>query len=226
MIMRHASRIVIIATTATLAACARPPAGSLATPLQQAASAALTNTPSRSCIDTSSLAQPRAILGKDPIELIRSNSLAELPVAGLPPRRIVRSRSLATPDDYLASASVPDPTVRRAALVRDGFRGGLDADFASGNDRYGVIALKFANVAGALDYMRVHLEDICAIATGVKPIEGLTGASYMRSDGLAKAVMVLGDEELQLDVCTCVEVQDRVAVAERWAISIANGSRT
>jgi hypothetical protein len=49
----------------------------------------------------------------------------------------------------------------------------------------------------------------------------VAGVAYLRDDGLAKAVFVAGADEIALDVCACVEVNDRVALVARWAQAVA-----
>ena len=46
-----------------------------------------------------------------------------------------------------------------------------------------------------------------------------SGASFYRS-GLARATFVLGSYEINLNICSCVEVADRQALAEQWAADI------
>jgi hypothetical protein len=130
------------------------------------------------------------------------------------------SRLVRTPEEYLAYALVTDQAARLAALHRDGFEQGVDVRYASGPDRYGAVVLRFASPASALDYLRVHVAAICENSLEVSPISGLVGVAYLRSDGLAKAVFVAGDAEIQLDVCTCVETEDRVDLAARWATAV------
>jgi hypothetical protein len=106
-------------------------------------------------------------------------------------------------------------------MARDGFREGVNVAYASGSDHYGYIALRFVDQAAALDYLAVHVGSLCTVAFPVHPIAGLAGFSYLRNDYLAKAVIVVGDTEVQLDICSCVEVRNRVDLASRWATAIA-----
>jgi hypothetical protein len=177
--------------------------------------------PAPSCVPGLDAAGPTSPTTADPIALASGNHLTALPVSGLPGRTITNSRVLRTPEDYLADALLTDRAARLAALHRDGFAEGVDVNYASGPDRYGVVVLRFASPASALDYLRVHVAAICGNSWEVSPINGLVGASYLRSDGIAKAVFVAGDAEIQLDVCTCVETGDRVDLAARWATAIA-----
>jgi hypothetical protein len=176
--------------------------------------------PAPSCAPGLAGASPTSQPTADPIDLASRNQLAALPVSGLPARTITSSRLLRTPEDYLAYALLADRAARLAALHRDGFEEGIDVNYASGPDRYGAIVMRFASAASALDYLRVHVAAICGNSWEVVPISGLVGVAYLRSDGLAKAVFVAGDTEIQLDVCTCVETQDRVGLAARWATAV------
>jgi hypothetical protein len=201
-------------SAAALKSAARPAANESPTTDQVPSAAAL------SCAPGLAAAGPASPTTADPIDLTGRNRLAALPVSGLPERTITNSRRLRTPEDYLAGAMLSDQAARLAALYRDGFEEGIDVDYASGPDRYGAIVMRFASPAAALDYLRVHVAAICGNSWEVLPIGGLVGVAYLRDDGLAKAVFVAGDAEIQLDVCTCVETQDRVGLAGAWATDI------
>jgi len=149
-----------------------------------------------------------------------TNQLAALPVAGLAQRSIKGVIDYPTPESYLSSAQGMDTEARRAAMNRDGFRGGINVAYSSGPDSYGVIILQFSDPKAAADYLAVHLRYLCSSAAVVRPLGGVTGVSYLRTDNLAKAVVVVGDTEVQVDICSCVEVRDRVALAGRWAVAI------
>lgn len=140
---------------------------------------------------------------------------------GLAAREIVDRRALKTPQDFIDQTGVADPQSRLAALNRDGFRGGANVRYRSGQDLYGVIIMRFANSAAALDYMHVHLNDACLIAASMEKMPDLAGVALLRTDTRARATFVSGDTEVNLDICSCVEVEDRVALASRWAADIA-----
>ncbi len=159
-------------------------------------------------------------LEPDPIGLATTNQLAELPVAGLAPRSIDGVIDYPTPESYLSTGQVGDAEARYAAMNRDGFRGGTNVAYSSGPDSYGVIILQFADAKAAADYLAVHLRYLCSSAAVVRQLDGVTGVSYLRTDNLAKAVFVVGDTEVQVDICSCVEVRDRLALAGRWAVDI------
>jgi hypothetical protein len=105
-------------------------------------------------------------------------------------------------------------------MNRDGFTGGVDVGYQTGADKYGVIILQFRDVKAATDYYRVHLKDLCTLAVVSAPLRGLQGVAYMRDDDLAKAVFVVGNTEVALDICSCVEVQSRLTLAARWAAAV------
>ena len=157
----------------------------------------------------------------DPVDLAQNNQLAALPVPGLAGRTVTEVAPYATARAFVDTNAVSDPEARLAAMARDGFRGGVNVGYASGADEYGVIILRFASPAAALDYFSVHLRSICSISTQVSSLSPLAGVAYLRSDDLAKASFVVGDTEVQLDVCTCVQVNDRVDLAGRWATNVA-----
>ena len=161
---------------------------------------------------------PPVSLHLDPLEEAAKNRLADLPITLPAARRIAFINPYANAGEYIASTKlIADPKARLAAMERDGFSGGVNVAFQSGMDNYGAIILRFRDAAGALDYFRVHLKDACTLAVQSAPLADLPGISYLRSDGQAKAVFVQGNAEIALDICTCAEVQDRVALAASWA---------
>jgi hypothetical protein len=158
---------------------------------------------------------------QDPNALAAENAIATLPAPGIGPRVVVAIQQLVTPEDYVATAVLPDPQARIAVMQRDGFRGGVHVSYASGPDNYGVSILRFRDPAAAVDYLRAHLTDACTLAVQMVPVDGLDGVAFLRSDNLARAVFVTGDTEVGLDICTCVEVTDRMSLAARWARAVA-----
>lgn len=167
------------------------------------------------------ISRPTNLALRDPVSFVQQNRLARLPVRGLATRKISDLGLLKTPDDYVASAVLADPEARIALMERDGFRGGINVGFVSGPDHYGAIILRFRNGAAAKDYFKGHLADICTLAVSLSPIKGLAGVAFLRNDDLARAAFVVGDTEVNLDVCSCVQVQDRTALAARWAQAVA-----
>jgi hypothetical protein len=186
-----------------------------------AASAAPETTPSTvHCLgQTITLASSLPLGVADPITVATSNQIAQLPVHGLAPRLITQIFTYRNASDYLSTSSILQSQIpaRAAAFARDGFRGGVAVGFLSGPDHYGIFVLRFASGAGADDYFNVHLQDICAQSVSVASINGLHGVAYLRTDNLAKATFVVGDTEVQLDICSCVQVSDRVKLASHWA---------
>jgi hypothetical protein len=51
-------------------------------------------------------------------------------------------------------------------------------------------------------------------------IPGIPGVAYMRGDGLAKAVFVIGNTEVALDICECATAWDRQALVAAWAVTV------
>ena len=176
----------------------------------------------RACRTTAaSVSGPTPLSASDPIEVATSNALAPLPVPGLADRTVVNTVVLADPEAYLNDAVIPDPQARLAVMQRDGFRGGVEVDYRSGSDKYGVFVLRFGSPDAALDYTHAHLADVCTLTQAMGRLPGLAGVSYLRDDNLAKAVFVAGDTEFSLDICTCVEASHRVVLAANWAVAIA-----
>jgi hypothetical protein len=167
------------------------------------------------------ISRPTKLALRDPVAFVQQNRLARLPVPGLAPRQISDSSPLTTPEDYVASAVLADPQARIDLMERDGFRGGINIGFVSGPDHYGAIILRFRDRAAAQDYFKGHLADICNLAVTLSPIKGLAGVAFLRNDDLARAAFVTGDTEVNLDVCSCVQVRDRTALAARWAQAVA-----
>ena len=142
-------------------------------------------------------------------------------MSGLAPRTVQSSQPLRTPQDYLAIASLADPQGRLAILNRDGFRTGVQVEYASGDQSYGVIVLRFRDQPSALDYLRAHIRDVCSISSGLEALQGLAGVVYLRDDGLARAVFVIGDAEISLCNCVGIGGDQKKSVAADWAHAIA-----
>jgi hypothetical protein len=115
---------------------------------------------------------------------------------------------------------VAHPVERQAAMERAGFSGGVDVQLESVGDSAGVIMMQFRDPASALDAYRVHLQDSCRLAIDSAPLPGIPGVAYMRYDGLAKALFVVGNTEVALDICRCASSWDRLQVVADWAVAV------
>ncbi|HVT78229.1 MAG TPA: hypothetical protein VHD87_14430 [Acidimicrobiales bacterium] len=156
----------------------------------------------------------------DPERIVLANELADLPVAGLASRTISETTTYRTPDDYLAGSHVLNPDARRAAFDRAGFRGGEYVGFRSSDDFYDAIVLRFASADQTLAYFQVHAHDVCQDATvSMRPAHS-AGIAFMDTDGVAHATFVVGDTEVSLHVCSCVEDTDRLGLVSRWADAV------
>ncbi|HET7488186.1 MAG TPA: hypothetical protein VFJ85_09670 [Acidimicrobiales bacterium] len=159
-----------------------------------------------------------APLAADPVALVTSDRLA--PIPGAAARSVFMTRPLARPEDYLAESTVEHPDVRLAALRRDGFQNGVMVDFNIGSQAASAYVLRFAGPAEAVDYMRVHVDDVCPIALSADRLDGLPGISYLRDDHAARAIFVAGNTEVNLELCPCFDAET-AATVRGWAAAVA-----
>jgi hypothetical protein len=125
-----------------------------------------------------------------------------------------------SPGAYVAdSPGILRPFVRVNAMYDSGFTEGMKTEFSVGSDSYFLSVLGFASNATAVDYARVHLDDACHLVEEVVPLPSGNGVAYRRVDGLRKAVFVVGNNEISVDLCTCVE-DGPLTVVSQWAADI------
>jgi hypothetical protein len=175
---------------------------------------------SSSCLDLAHRTAAPVGLKADPLALALTNQLAPLP--DVPPggpitylERYPDSNAFVNGTPLLAR-----PLERLAALDRDGFTGGANVGYDTGANEHGVIVAEFRDHHGAVDYFRVHLADLCTLAVTSEPLLGMLGVAYVRGDGVVKAVFVLDNAEISLNLCSCAGVDDRAALAARWAAAV------
>jgi hypothetical protein len=155
----------------------------------------------------------------DLLDLAAHNELAPLPIPGAENAVISDQGAYNTRDEYIASVTLDDPAQRDEDLATAGFKRGTDTRLQFGHDFYGVIVMELGSPEQAQAYRNAHLTQVCARAVGMRPMQHVDGgAAFYRSDTrAARAVVVMGRYEVNLDICTCVEVADRLALAEKWA---------
>lgn len=162
--------------------------------------------------------------GVDLLDLSDRNQLAPLPVEGAGAAVVSDRWEYVTRDDFIADVALDDPMQRYEDLGTAGFKRGLDVRLAFGQDSYGVVVMELASPEQAMVYRTAHLTQVCARANEMRAVPGVAGgAAFYRSDtNAARAVVVIGSYEVNLDICTCVEVVDRLALAEQWAVAIVD----
>ena len=152
------------------------------------------------------------------MDLAPTGRFPSLPLAPAP-AEVIGVLRYSTAAGYVRTALVADPARRIAAMERDGFRRGVRVEESAGPDHFSVLVLELGNPAKALDLARTHLRDACTRALDARPVPG-GGVAYLRSDGIAIAVVVVGRWEISASLCTCVESPDRLAAVAAWAQAI------
>jgi hypothetical protein len=152
-------------------------------------------------------------------DLARRNELAPLPVPGAEAAVISTVEEHPNRDAYIGNVALDDPMQRYEDLGTADFAGGVYVGLEFGQDTYGVFVMELGSPEQAAAYRTAHLLQVCDRADEMRPMEGIEGgAAFYRADtNAARAVVVLGRYEVNLDICTCVEVVDRLALAEVWA---------
>jgi hypothetical protein len=130
-------------------------------------------------------------------------------------------------EDVVASLPDDQAAVRRQALRDAGFIGGawishrsLEGDQMT----IGVVALR--DTGAALDYGQIHLAQACQDSSKMSPSEMVPGAVvFFNTDPdngrpQARLVVVAGNTEINLTLCTCHPDTGTLATAESWAADI------
>ncbi len=181
-------------------------------------------TPPKSCEETVEALQGGESPSADVnlVDLADRNQLAPLPVPGAEAAAVTDRQAFASREDYITLVALDDPMQRFNDLGTAGFTRGLQVDMELGPDSYEIIVMELGSPEQAMQYRTAHLRQACARADGMQEMPALPGgAVFYRSDtNAARATIVLGRYELNLEICECVEVVDRLALAEEWAAAI------
>ncbi len=156
---------------------------------------------------------------------ISTGNLPALPAPGfeyVPPTGAGR---YPTADDYIDNIALDDPAANATLMARDGFVEADAVGFDLGPSHYGAEALRFASPAQAEDFNRGALSITCSRDSMryARVIPGVPdGLTYLRTDGLSpyRAVLVMGDVVVHLNICSCVTAPNPLALVGQWAAAV------
>lgn len=156
---------------------------------------------------------------------IPSGDLPALPEPGyeyVPPSG---AGNYSTVDNYIYNTPLDDPAANAALMQKDGFVEAEGAGFDLGPSHYGAEALRFASPAQAADFNRGALSITCSRDSMryTRLIPGVpNGLTYLRLDGLSRyrAVLVMGNVVVHLNICSCLTVSDPLALVGKWAADV------
>ena len=97
----------------------------------------------------------------------------------------------------------------------------VDVEYGRDNLGYSLLVLRFREQPAALDYLQVHMANICAISRGVQPMKGIAGVAYVRDDDFGRAVFVAGDSEISVCGCRGRNDDEQRQISADWARAIA-----
>lgn len=160
-------------------------------------------------------------------------SLPMLPLPGLGPVQTLGFRRYATPEDYALSTPPPLLVGRtRSAMLAAGLVQANTVGFEAGPTFFGAEAFQTASPAQAAELERRLLGGACeaGAAGSLRPIAGIPGGVVFahRDAGFPpfRAMFVVGETVVQLNVCICADVtSDPYAVVANWARAIDAGMR-
>ncbi len=171
-------------------------------------------------------AAPPLSANVDPVVLIRTSSLAPLPVDLEVATKTTGLSRYDTVDQYLHWTPVPGEATWRSAMNENGFVVAEAAGYSAGSDSFGAESLNFASPAQALDFQRRTLDASCAlgIVRDGRPIDGVPNSfAFIRTDGYGsfRASLVLGVSVVHLNICECAETLDPLGAAAQWGQAVA-----
>jgi hypothetical protein len=207
-----------------------PPVSTSITPGATAPLARLNTLASCTRIIRSLSSPPSMRRDADFITLIRTLRLPSLPAPGFesvqPELPLGRYPDI---ESYIHYTPLPSPSRTRELFQRDGYVVAEASGYTIGEDHYGAEGIQFRDAAGANDYNRSDITDLCdqAAVMNLRRIPGVAdGLSLVRTDGLSpyRAYLVIGDTVIHLNICSCVTVSDLQSLAERWALRVEQRS--
>ena len=161
----------------------------------------------------------------DVLELATANALALPPIEGAEATVITDVGRIKDPAiEAGLSDSYTDEGHRLRELQASGFVASARVELGLGVDSFTVRVRQLGSPEMAAAFRDAHLLDTCVAIGGLRQIpETPSGVSFYLTDSdpaVARAVVAVGSYELNLTICTCVEVADRQALADRWAQAI------
>ena len=170
---------------------------------------------------------PAVVAGHDILTDISSENLPALPLPGFENIAPTAFSHYSTARDYVAGTPLDNPVAYLALMEHDGFVEAEGAGFVRASDRYGAEALRFRTPAQAADFNRIALSTSCdrGAISQMRAIPGVPdGVSFIRTDGVTpyRAVVVMRNIVVHINICSCVHVNDTQALAAEWA-SVIDG---
>lgn len=168
-------------------------------------------------------AQPKYRL--DPVVTLANFKLARLPIPLNNAAHVIGRTLYRTADQYIGDSTIPDVELWQVFMRRDRYKNGVFVEFAAGPDHWNAVALDFGSPAQAADFQRSTIDAFCShgLVKGLKQIPSLPGSfTLTRLDPTApyRAFLLVGSSVIHLNICSCVEARDPIALVTRWAASV------
>ena len=163
---------------------------------------------------------------RDPFLAMRDLTIPALPLPGHENADRGLTAFDTTIDEFFRSnPNVIAPEERRAVMESAGFVANANLEFEYGGDYYDLAVMQFRTVEGARQYYDVHLRRICRDAMNLRPIDSHpSGVIYRRNmsgdGGVPRAVLLVGNVELAVTLCTCSGAGELEALAGKWLATI------
>lgn len=152
----------------------------------------------------------------DAADLIRNSTLPPVPGTTMSSDAKTDESTYPTPADFLAQAVLDDPGSRAAVMTRGGYRFGIEAQFDRADQPFTAQSLVFRDAKGAADYATAQLSSLCRYAGPyAQTITATNGVAYEDPVGAEHGIFVIGSEEVNLTLCSCV-TGDKLALMRDW----------
>ena len=125
----------------------------------------------------------------------------------------------ATPDDFLAQATVADSAARRQIMEAGGYSDGVKAEYGT-DQPFTVQVLAFRDANAVKDFMTARFADLCTMAGSdeLTPL-GDDGFAFVDGVGAVHGDFILGGYQISLVLCSCTpeaDASDMVEWYDAW----------